>query len=597
MSPDNRVSVTMEWALWGQTATQPGYRVLDFSDGVMRRENFDEMVTRYSPGTLENLPQVTIGWSRERRPDGDQVALAIHEQIALSDGGGDHSVLARLFCAPFRQLAAGLVGYLPMYEELRPLGAERSDHEPLSMRFPAGSVDGVADSVDPLAIRSAALLLTARPVCILGADRVGLDERLRFIDTVASLLPYGLRARLSAATWVSSTFYRHKFRLFFAAAERHGQDRDQVVDWSGANDQDIDHPAASRYLALLGDGLISVRKLAEFTEPMDFSGASIEQILDSVDDQGGFVAGAVPVPDSELDAAVVPGDDSEVSGILLSCAEAFSGDTSKLSGYVEKLRTHLSDPVTPAQRRGYLRRFAEYRLFRPDPPIGGALLSQFYDVLLRLAFDPPIRYRDYCRIERCVGVSPGQPMSAPVLRAMLDLGLESAPELLVTIAISEELLQARLGAGSLDLTSLVAATADSRLLPQHAMIMCEIVARHLKLSLTDRAVLRKALGDVGYLAPLLQRIYPDQPQTQLDLLSGILQAANGRKLPHGEVYKMFSAVPTTATLALLAAALPLMGPRDVPMAVGQFTAAAVAVRPFSEETKQQIKVLLSRHCA
>jgi hypothetical protein len=597
MSPDNRVNVTMEWALWGQTTTRPGYRVLDCSSGVTRRERFDEIVTRYSPGTLENLPQVTIGWSRERRPDGDQVALAIHEQLALSDAEGDHSVLARLFCAPFRQLAAGLVGYLPMYEELRPLGVQRLDHEPLSMRFPAGSVAGLADSADLLAMRSAALLLAARPVCILGADRVGLDERLRFIDTVASLLPYGLRARLSAATWVSSTFYRHKFRLFFAAAERHGQDRDQVVVWDGVNDQDIADPPASRYFALLSDGLISVRKLAEFTEPMDFSGPSIEQILYSVDDQRAFVAGTVPVPDSEPDAAVVSGDDSEVGGILLACAEAFSGDTSKISGYVEKLRTHLSDPVTSARRRGYLRRIAEYRLFRPDPPISGRQLSQFYDVLLQLVFDRPIRYRDYCRLERCVGVSPGQPMSTPLLQAMLEFGLDGAAELLVLIAASEEQLQSHLGDGSADLTSLVAATVDSRLLPQHAMIMCEIISRHLNLSLTDRAVLRKALGDVGYLAPLLQRIYPDQPQTQLDLLSGILQAANGRKLPRGEVHKMFSAVSTTPTLALLAAALPLMGPRDVPMAVGQFTAAAVAVRPFSEETKQQIKVLLSRHCA
>ena len=39
-----------------------GYRLLDCSDGSVSADSFTEVITRYSPGTLDKLPQVTISW-------------------------------------------------------------------------------------------------------------------------------------------------------------------------------------------------------------------------------------------------------------------------------------------------------------------------------------------------------------------------------------------------------------------------------------------------------------------------------------------------------------------------------------------------------
>ena len=80
-----------------------------------------------------------------------------------------------------------------------------------------------------LAMRVAALLLTSRGVCVLGADDADAGERLEFLDDVMSLLPYGMRSRLAGATWASSTAYDLNLRLFFADARRRGNDH--VVFW------------------------------------------------------------------------------------------------------------------------------------------------------------------------------------------------------------------------------------------------------------------------------------------------------------------------------------------------------------------------------
>lgn len=56
------------------------------------------------------------------------------------------------------------------------LGADGSSPIPISLDCFAG----IERPATPMAMRVAALLLlTSRPVCIMGADRVGMEERLR----------------------------------------------------------------------------------------------------------------------------------------------------------------------------------------------------------------------------------------------------------------------------------------------------------------------------------------------------------------------------------------------------------------------------------
>src|SRR5580693_6768026 len=72
------------------------------------------------------------------------------------------------------------------------------------------------------------------------------------VDYVASMLPYGLRSELSAATWVSSTAKNHRFRLYFSSAPR---PHDMVIDLASLDATRVaGHHAAARYLTWLLDG-------------------------------------------------------------------------------------------------------------------------------------------------------------------------------------------------------------------------------------------------------------------------------------------------------------------------------------------------------
>jgi hypothetical protein len=66
---------------------------------------------------------------------------------------------------------------------------------------------------------------------VLKAQQIPVDERLGFIDTVMALLPYGFRAKMTAATWTRATYRDHRFRLFFSDAPRGEERPDRVVSW------------------------------------------------------------------------------------------------------------------------------------------------------------------------------------------------------------------------------------------------------------------------------------------------------------------------------------------------------------------------------
>ena len=118
-----------------------------------------------------------------------------------------------------------------MYQEFSKFTLTRQGRIPIKTNLGDASLGNPSGEQ---AMRVAALLLTGKPVCIVGADQTVLLERLQFLDTVVSLLPYGMRCRLSASNWASSTLQTHKFRLFFASAPRPARDDQQadlVVEW------------------------------------------------------------------------------------------------------------------------------------------------------------------------------------------------------------------------------------------------------------------------------------------------------------------------------------------------------------------------------
>ena len=276
------IRVTAQWALWGKEELDLGYHLLGWSEGTISPENFTQLLTRYSPGTLESLPQVTISWLPASSGRVRFMGIAIHDTDrryaaarlpARSRAGPASSYvpdrdaeLTSYFCLPFTHLAAGAVSYRAMFAGLRAIRLPAGPGKPISVDLDAGGPPAPGAP----AMRAAALLLTGKPVCILGAGQANLTERLGFLDSVASLLPYGLRSKLSASTWTSSTFQGHRLRLFFARAPRRGDDH--TVRWGASEHGPIGDTQADAYLRwLCDDPPRRVRQLAAMRQPLSFS--------------------------------------------------------------------------------------------------------------------------------------------------------------------------------------------------------------------------------------------------------------------------------------------------------------------------------------
>ena len=288
--------LTVQWALHGMPGDRMGSRILASSVGDIRREHFAEAIERFSPGVLRQLPQVMVSYLPSVDPKGrmDYLALAIFDEaLAVRDAGQPRSVRIRYFAIPYPEMAQRAVSYRAFYEAVRPIALPSADSPPLQAR--ARAVTQPAPSTGGLASQVAALLLTGRPVCILGGQAISLEERLLFIDAVMSLLPYGIRAKMTVATWASSTAV-HRFRLFFSDAPR-AVDRtnSHVVLWSASHAQiPAEHTAALAYLNWLEDPASQARSvLAAMEGTYGFATTEVARLLEDL----GVMDPAVVDPD------------------------------------------------------------------------------------------------------------------------------------------------------------------------------------------------------------------------------------------------------------------------------------------------------------
>ncbi|GAA4235972.1 hypothetical protein FHR32_001062 [Streptosporangium album] len=261
--------IGFEWALEGK---RPGahddYELLSWSDDRLGPEVFEEIRSRYATGLSADLPQVTIAVAatRERERVSRHIVLAAQEWSRHRDATNRKIAYTRWFYVPYQELAVHQVSYEALYHALADLPVTPSP--PLVVPVP--EFDPTTLDPGPDARCAAALLLTGRPVCVVGADRVPMIERLRFLDTVAALLPYGMRTRLTAATWTSSTA-RHKIRLSFA---RHAPENAYEVRWGHGTEIPWRDGRANVCLGLLAQPDVELadmlRRLAGLTDPLSF---------------------------------------------------------------------------------------------------------------------------------------------------------------------------------------------------------------------------------------------------------------------------------------------------------------------------------------
>jgi hypothetical protein len=279
--------VDVQWALYGKATGTSGDGVLACSTGDLAMGNFADAISRFQLGALHRLPQVSVSYAQPVKPGRGYLALAIHKpadqgQVALGEDGRPVAY-TNYFCLPYGPLAAGGVTYQAMHEALRDLRLPTVNGA--TLRVPIAGRPWPPAVIDPLAMRVAALLLTGRSVCVLRAQHVPVSGRLGFIDTVMGLLPYGFRAKMTAATWTRATYRDHHFRLFFSDAPRGSERPDHVVTW--------DHPetavitpedgAAHEYLAWLEDTLIEpMARLTRLTEAYGFGDVPVRNAVSLV---------------------------------------------------------------------------------------------------------------------------------------------------------------------------------------------------------------------------------------------------------------------------------------------------------------------------
>ena len=578
------VRVTVEWALRGR-ADRNGDDILGWSTGNLNRRNFEEVIGRFTLGAPEQLqlPQVAVSYVHADGQGTDYLALAIHdyEGDPTRTSIGRLTQVTRYFCVPYRELAGGAITYQAMYEALSPAT--------LPARSGSGSVLSCDIAVRPprlprpddLALLVAALLLTGRPVCVLGAEAVSVADRLAFIDLVMSLLPYGLRAKMAAATWTRPTHRDHKFRLFFSDTPRTKSPPDHVVSWGASH-----HPAATpegdhapRYLAWLTETVSQpMTMLAGITEPSGFSSKSVGRALKlaMVPDleSGPFPAEGQALTD-DLAGPLPRSSADPTEAVLLRCvAELNAQNQAGLISCISALRTIcMAQPASarPGSGQRYQQIATHHRLLRPGLRLFGHE-NEFYDMLLELAFDAPLNYQGYCQVEDCMpwGFRSGKPGPRPH-RALMR-AIERAARAGVTDG-SADIRVLALTAGSLDdaeltrwfhtvsidagqLISVLAACWD-RL--DHARIVEDVALRYLR-DQPNRYNRRSALTALqanGYLAPALQLRYPESTERQTKLLEGLLAAVYPKGLDAATAKSIRAASPQSN--ALTAVVLGMIG--------------------------------------
>jgi hypothetical protein len=558
--------LTAEWALWGKRATETGYSVLECSAGSLTSQDFEDNIRRYAPGTADRLPQYTVSWvPRAGAPE--FIAMAIHEHAPYGQprpGGPDRYdafrsgiVVVRLFCVHYADLAEHRVSYAQLLDavqqqELPRRGAVASASAgppgPVTIHFPqrpakplpAGTA-GSAGPAEDLAEAVAALLLTNAPVCVVGAYEVSAADRIAFVDSVLSLLPYGLRATLSVSTWASSTAQDLKLRLFFASAPRDDGGRTRHVWWRPPDPGGFPEPegAARLYLDWLHRTGVRARSLlASQTAPLRFTSAEIRRMV-----------------------AALPGEPAATDSLKDLAARLAAGDIRVASAEVQRLQRKLSGPVDTADRDGYRRQVTALGLLKDHPGLDDNVKASVYEVLLRLVFDTPLSYASYCQIEDAIG---GPPRG--VLRSVV-LGLNFVTFLPWLLAVKaepgftddqlEEALAEQDAPAAAPLTALQQHVEDMR--PAHRPIIYDFAMWYLRTHAEDP---RTELIRRGYVADILEAVFPGDRRAQGARLEDTLRFVYGRSLGRSQIRELFAGQELHPTATLEAAVRRLASSRD-----------------------------------
>ncbi|MEU4494146.1 hypothetical protein AB0F96_12020 [Streptomyces sp. NPDC023998] len=255
--------LTAQWAVLGKYPGQTmGYEVLGSSPPERRAGNF-----------LWGAAAVGAPDDRDGRGalpwrvflsgvEGETAACAVVETVwdGSRDGTGAPSYAWRLILLEWSSASAAGLTWTALNRAVAAVQwptltaqSHPATGAAVAIDVPRTAAAEPADTVDRLgfewAAGVAALLLDGQQVAIVPPQGAGLpdtDERVRILDAVCSLLPYGCRVWLNAATWTGQS--DHELMLVFTPAAR---GRQQEVCLDGGVPPQPQSPTACSYLVEL----------------------------------------------------------------------------------------------------------------------------------------------------------------------------------------------------------------------------------------------------------------------------------------------------------------------------------------------------------
>ncbi|WP_440072375.1 hypothetical protein [Streptosporangium sp. OZ121] len=542
------VRLPFEWAVGGKLpGSGDDYRILACSQGLLSRDDFEDIRTVYTIGTPEELPQVMIAWVG--KGDDARLVLAIQSWSDEEDRRHRRIARTRYFCVPYAHITqpAFPVSYEDLYQALGafPVPTERQ----LVVSVPAFDSGVVAARIDGTALCTAALLMTGQPVCVVGGEAVPMIERLRFLDTVAALLPYGMRARLTASTWASSTA-DHKIRLAFT---QHVPVGTYPVAWGQPVEIPDQEEDAYRYLTLLARqdlnaGLLDW--LASRTEPLTFGKNGRARALD-------LLRGFDPSPVLALMPPPSPSPAQDpVEGLLTECADILErGGTAEIRGVLDRLDGVVASRglmISDDERARYQKIIRDRRLLPPKDGLPEELRAYLLAVIQMAGYGPaatsaprtdgvtqevapPARVSTTATVRR----SPPDPVAS--MKTAYQQGREEREEMLRPLQTRE----------------LVAVAARQ----PYDMRVVEIACDELVIRGGGHAEdpeIAEALREYGYLADAISGLHPAGDRARFDRLYDLLRAAYGPEFGHKQFEEVIRS-PAGQSPTLLAAAVFLFG--------------------------------------
>ncbi len=536
------VRLTSEWAVGGKPpGSGDDYAILSCSQGQLDHNAFEDIRTRYAIGTPAELPQVTIAWVGAE--ENARLILAIQDWSGEEDRRRRGIARTAYFCVPYDQVARSPVSYEALYRAFS--GCRLPAAGPLVVPVPRLDPGALAAAVQETVMGVAALLMTDQHVCVVEGGAVPTSTRLRFLDTVAALLPYGMRTRLTASTWASSTA-EHKIKLSFT---EHVPPGAYAVAWGRAAEIPAHEDAAHAYLGLLRhhrpDAAL-VDWLATRTEQLSFNENGRSRALDLLREfgsSGGTAAG--------LSAA---GQD-QVERLLVECAEALDhGSPDDLENTLFRLDNATSRRGTTLseEERSRCQKLIEERgLLLKDRALSTSLEAHLYETLVLAGYGSTVTYGEMRRIL--------QEVPAPSRALMTAIMHRPVPDLAVSITMADRLGHAALERQleSWSARQLVEVAARQPHDPRTVKIACDEIVKRGEDG-AEAAEIAQALHEHGYLVEAVSALHP-AAGARFTRLRHLLWAAYGPEPQPRDFERVFYS-PAGRSPALIAAAVCLYGP-------------------------------------